>query len=246
MSISGTAANSLGFASVPIPNLSQTASTYLANLGAVPEDLFFHSLAVMHSAAYRDANAGALRQDWPRIPLPATLNVLRDSAALGRVVAALLDTETPVAGVTAGALRSELKAIASPERLDGKLLGVADFAMTAGWGRSGQGGVTMPGRGRIEDRATSPEEATSAMGGTTHDVYLNANACWRNVPDPVWSYTLGGYQVLKKWLSYREEGLLGRPLALEEVKAFSAIARRIGALVNMQAALDANYASVVP
>jgi hypothetical protein len=28
------------------------------------------------------------------------------------------------------------------------------------------------------------------------------------VPEPVWNYTLGGYQVLKKWLSYRESALL--------------------------------------
>ena len=62
----------------------------------------------------------------------------------------------------------------------------------------------------------------------------------------MWTYTLSGYQVLKKWLSYRDEGLLGRPLALEEVKAFTAIARRIAALVKVQAAMDANYASVVP
>ena len=228
------------------PNLSQAASTYVASLGAVQEDLFFHALAVTHSAAYRDANAGALRQEWPRIPLPATLAGLQASAALGRVVAALLDTESSVVGVTAGALQPELKSIASPARLDGKLLGVADFALTSGWGNAGQGGVTMPGKGHVEVRAASPEEMTSGMGGTTNDVYLNANACWRNVPDPVWSYTLGGYQVLKKWLSYREVGLLGRHLGLEEVKAFTAIARRIAALVNMQAALDANYASVAP
>lgn len=29
---------------------------------------------------------------------------------------------------------------------------------------------------------------------------------------------LGGYQVLKKWLSYREESLLGRPLTRDEAQ----------------------------
>ena len=42
---------------------------------------------------------------------------------------------------------------------------------------------------------------------------------------------LGGYQVLKKWLSYRERSLLGRPLRPEEVRHFTDIARRIGAMV---------------
>ena len=34
------------------------------------EDLFHHVRAVLHDPAYRQANAGALRVEWPRIPLP--------------------------------------------------------------------------------------------------------------------------------------------------------------------------------
>ena len=38
-----------------------------------------------------------------------------------------------------------------------------------------------------------------------------ADAFWRNIPATVWTYNLGGYQVLKKWLSYREHDVsLGR------------------------------------
>ena len=233
----------LGASSSPQPNLDKAAVRYLAGVGATPEDLFFHALAILHSDAYRDTNAGALRQDWPRVPLPATLDVLRASAALGREVAALLDTETPVPGVTSGTLLPALRLVAAPVRLDGQPLGVADFALTAGWGHAGQGGVTMPGKGRVHDRAATAEEAAGGLGLATHDIHLNAAACWRHVPAPVWNYTLGGYQVLKKWLSYREQPLLGRALTLDEVKAFSAIARRIAALVLLRDRLDANYAA---
>ena len=48
------------------------------------------------------------------------------------------------------------------------------------------------------------------FGDTTFDIYLNDRAYWRNVPTSVWSYKLGGYQVLKKWLSYRESKVLGK------------------------------------
>lgn len=237
---------SLGAASNEIANLSEAALRYVARLQAAPEALFFHALAMLHSDAYREANAGALRQDWPRIPLPATLELLRASAALGREVAALLDTETPVPGVSSGNSRPALRLIATPSRIDGQPLGVADFALTAGWGHAGQGGVTMPGKGRVHDRATTAaeaaEEAAAGLGRATHDIHLNATACWRHVPAPVWDYTLGGYQVLKKWLSYREQSLLGRALTLDEVKAFSDIARRIAALVLLRERLDANYA----
>jgi hypothetical protein len=149
-----------------------------------------------------------------------------------------------VAGVTSGTLRLELKTIASVARLDGKPLAAADFALTAGWGSAGQGGVTMPGKGRVENRAASEVEAACGFGTKTHDVYLNAQTCWRHVPADVWNYTLGGYQVLKKWLSYREQTLLGRSLTLDEVKTFTAIARRIAALLLLRDRLDVNYQAV--
>ena len=52
------------------PNLSPAAQRYLDRLGLGVEDLFHHALAVLHDPAYREANAGALRMEWPRIPLP--------------------------------------------------------------------------------------------------------------------------------------------------------------------------------
>ena len=54
-------------------------------------------------------------------------------------------------------------------------------------------------------KARSDKDAIVALlGERTFDVYLNADAMWANVPAKVWEYTLGGYQVIKKWLSYRE------------------------------------------
>jgi hypothetical protein len=76
------------------------------------------------------------------------------------------------------------------------------------------------------------------------DIYLNDQTFWRNVPVPVWEYTLGGYQVIKKWLSYREKPLLGRGLTVAEVRTVTETARRIAALISMQAQLDENYRAV--
>ena len=56
----------------------------------------------------------------------------------------------------------------------------------------------------------------------------------------VWATTIGGYQVKKKWLSYREYPLLGRPLAAEEARYLSEVARRLAALRLLEPALDAN------
>jgi hypothetical protein len=64
------------------------------------------------------------------------------------------------------------------------------------------------------------------------------------VPSNVWSYTLGGYQVIKKWLSYREHELLGRSLTSDAARDVTNIARRITAIRLLGPALDVNYESV--
>ncbi len=74
--------------------------------------------------------------------------------------------------------------------------------------------------------------------------YLNDVAYGRNMPLRVWEYAIGGYQVIKKWLSYREHKLLGRPLTTDEVRDVANIARRIAAILLLEPELDANYAAV--
>ena len=138
--------------------------------------------------------------------------------------------------MTRAPLRPEIAAIAVPFTVGGRNMAGDDFAVTAGWGHRGQGDSVMPGQGRVVERAFTPEEraamgdALPALGDTTADVYLNGDAFWHNVPAAVWTYRLGGYQVLKKWLSYRERSVLGRALQAEEVQHFTDTSRRIAAI----------------
>ena len=206
---------------------------------------------MLHTPQYAKQNADALRQDWPRVPLPATREALLASAALGRQVAALLDSETPVAGVTAGKLSAAMKAIAKDTKVGGGSLNGPDLDVTARWAIAGKGGITMPSTGKTVSRAFSDDEqaalgeASTRLGPDTLDVYLNEKAYWMNVPRQVWEYTLGGYQVLKKWLSYREKSILGRGLRIEEVAHVRDTARRIAALLLLGPQLDSNYAATV-
>ena len=230
-------------------NLSPIARNYLAALGLPDPDqdsptaelLWMHALAIGYSPAYLADNADGIAQDWPRIPLPASRDALLASAALGRRVAALLDTEAEVPGVTSGSIPPELQAIAVVSREGGGPLQSEEFALTAGWGSAGKAGVTMPGRGRSQQRAATPAERAGGWGPLTLDVYLNEKAFWKNIPPAVWDFHIGGYQVIKKWLSYREHRLLGRALHLEEIKEVTHTARRLAALVLLQTDLDANY-----
>ncbi|MYC51309.1 MAG: hypothetical protein F4X47_03220 [Gammaproteobacteria bacterium] len=156
------------------------------------------------------------------------------SAARGRTIAALLDSELPVSSGTGTPLGPE---IAVPDTVRGRYMAGEDFAVTAGWGHFGAGDAVMPRRGRIVERAYRPDERAvlaehvAVLGETTFDVYLNGESFWRNVPSGLWDYRLGGYQVLKKWLSYREREILGRRLRTQEVQHFADTARRIAALL---------------
>lgn len=237
-----------------VPNLGNVATGYLNALSTDPSELFYHTVAILHSPAFAKENSDALRQNFPRIPLPANPDDLIASAELGRRVAALLDTEKPVAGVTAGSVRPELRTIGVAAHIEGKQFQDDDFKVTAGWGHGGKDGVTMPGKGKVERRACSQAEIEAmaknpvaiAAGSDleTLDIYLNNFAYWRNVPERVWNYYIGGYQVMKKWLSYREFALLGRPLSYKEVEEVTNMTRRIAALILMEAELNENYQRV--
>jgi hypothetical protein len=57
-------------------------------------------------------------------------------------------------------------------------------------------------------------------------------------------YTIGGYQIIKKWLNYREHDLLGHALTPDEAREVTSMARRIVALTLLQPELDKNYEAV--
>ena len=171
------------------PNLSPAAQRYLERLGLGVEDLFHHVLAMLHDPAYREANAGALRMEWPRISLPGWPDgsapgaavELAASAKQGRELAALLDSDTPVSGVTTGSLRPEFAAAAVPSTVDGGNMTGGDFALTAGWGHFGQGQAVMPGRGRAVERAYTQDER-KALGAPVPVMLEDVGAGFKPAP----------------------------------------------------------------
>lgn len=245
-------------------NLSKPARKYLDKIGIKDPDesadsaslIWLHALAIGYSPAYLAENADGIRRDWPRIPLPAKRSVLLASAALGKQLAALLDTEADVPGVTTGKVTPALKTIGLISKQGGGAIDPdSDLALTAGWGHAGKEGVTMPGTGLARERPYTADERKALdncgagilpalLGDACFDIYLNERAYWRCVPARVWDYYIGGYQVIKKWLSYREHKLLGRPITDVEAREVTNMARRIAAILLLTPALDANYRAV--
>lgn len=245
-------------------NLSETARAYIASLTDKNPDndhvlgrsIWLHSLAMTYSPLYLSENAAGVRSDLPRIPLPNTLPSLMKSADLGAAVGKLLDTDKPAIGVTGGKIRKELAFL-------GRITGPTGLSLevNAGWGRLQGEDVVMPGVGLTKPRDFTDVEKQAMAEGATElgidlddmlniwgtsavDVYLNGASFWGAVPLAVWEYTIGGYLVLKKWLSYRESSILGRPITKDEAREFMQMVRRIAALLLLDPQLDANYSEV--
>ncbi len=108
------------------PNLLQTTDNWRRASGLLETDVFFHCVAIIHAPNYRKANDAALRIDWPRVPLPRSVETARLSASLGERLALLLDADRAVPGVTTGSLLPVLAVIGLPKG--------QKFALTSGWG----------------------------------------------------------------------------------------------------------------
>jgi len=211
-----------------------------------------HALAIGYAPAYREEHADGLAGDWPRIPLPSDAGVLRASAALGAQVAALLDVAQAVPGVSISPLRAGLSALCALTRTDEKALQPqnGDLKITASWGHFGGRGEVMAGQGKVVERAPSTPEraALDALGlqGETVvcDVYLNERVYWRAIPRGAWQTIIGGYQVMKKWLSYRDFKVLARDLTVSEAREVEQMARRLTILKALEPRLNENYSTV--
>lgn len=252
------------------PNLSELALNYLAGLGINDADtsrasarlIWLHVLAIGYSPLYLEENGDAIRSDWPRVPLPPTREDLLVSARLGQQIAELLDIDNPTATAPQGGGTAKRRTIAQVERIDGKHLAPqdGDLSISAGWGtiqtrRQKSGAISrivMPGNGRISVRERSDtewlaieERDIELLGADVLDVFLNDRVCWRGVPEAVWDFKIGGFQVLRKWLSYRDRNVVGRDLTVAEVRQFTSICHRLTDLILLGPALDANYKATI-
>jgi len=249
------------------PNLSAAARAYLQRLGLNPietrpdrsqrpvrsdpvEWIWLHALAVGYAPAYLQEQADGLRADWPRLPMPEDAAVLQTGAALGEQVAVLLDPNADVLGVTAGQIRPALVRVgylAEPYQTEAEREVTVHYS---GVGKTVNRPRTPEEQAGLEAEAAAlglaVAELAELLGGShTLDIIWNTEQAhrprWQNIPLASWQYVIGGYPVLKKWLSYRHRQDLGRPLSQAELRLFRDLARRVTALILLGPQLDAHY-----
>ena len=97
---------------------------------------------------------------------------------------------------------------------------------------SGRGLADYHGQGnhRVETVRYSAEEGS---------IHINGTQCFKPVPQAVWEFQIGGYQVLDKYFKSRK----GRTLALDEIDHIARVADSLAFTIEQMAAIDAAYKS---
>jgi len=180
------------------------------------EKIFHYLYAVLHSPAYRKRYAAFLRTDFPRIPIPGSHELFDALSKLGSELVQwhLLEHQNAInisAAHASAAGATGLKGLNpcwfgadfSLQKVAEKSRELADVKAATSSARTGTGTGT--------GAAPTGTELTDSVGR----VFINATSGFANVHMSVWQHTIGGYQVLHKWLDDRRKA--GRSLSTDDI-----------------------------
>ena len=186
--------------------------------------------------------------EWPRIWLPGWPDgeaessgaTLAESAARGRQLAALLDPETSIPGVTRTPLRSEIAAISVPCTVGERNMIGEDFAVTAGWGTTGRAAPSCLARvvlWNVPIRLMNGKQCQRSFPPwvTRRSTFISTGRhFWRNIPAAVWSYTSSAATRCSRSGSPTGNSRSSSGgLQAEEIQHFTDTARRIGTILRL-------------
>ena len=197
--------------------------------------LFRYCLVISHAPQYEADHKDSLAQDWPHIPIWKDSSGFQEISVLGERLQRLLDPLEDASPVLEDLLGTGLQALAVVQRVDGGTVNDSDLVVEHSYFGSASG--------KWEERMLKDSEPRHPeWGALTGDLYLNDRVFLSHVPQAVWSYELGGYPVLKKWLGYRDaRRRKGRHLTLAELTHLRNVVHRLAAVLTLRPALDKAY-----
>ena len=165
------------------------------------EDVFAYIYTVFHSPGYRGHYEAQLKLDFPRVPLPGSVDLFRDLAEAGHDLLALHLLESPKLG-------NPITSYTGPRNPEVGRVGWSDGTVWLDAGKTSA---------REGHRATRP--------GTIG---------FHGVPEKVWDFHVGGYQVCHKWLKDRK----GRTLSNKHIAHYRKIVIALNETIRIMAEID--------
>lgn len=205
------------------PNLSRTFLGSLAQSldlqitsenglpeGLTAEDIFHYVYGVLHSPSYRSRYDEFLKIEFPRLPLTSDAELFRKLYELG----------------------ADLVAVHL----------IADDYKAASWRQNAYE------RGMANDDSKNPlAQLITQFRGTgmadiakgypkykDGNVYINGARYFEGVPEEVWNFYVGGYQVCHKWLKDRR----GRTLSDEDINHYQRIVVALNETIRLMVEID--------
>ncbi|WKZ68862.1 MAG: N-6 DNA methylase [Melioribacteraceae bacterium] len=181
------------------------------------EQIFYYIYAVLYSNTYRTKYAEFLKIDFPRIPFTKDYKLFIKLGELGKELADL------------HLLKS--KRLNKP---------ITKFPID---GSNEVDKVSFQKEGHSELDSESAGKKTRSRiksGMTDGKVFINKDQYFEPVPEEVWNYHIGGYQVCHKWLKDRK----GRKLTLEERETYCKIVTALYHTIELQKQIDELYDGV--
>jgi len=173
-----------------------------------PEDVFDYIYAVLHTPGYRQRYVELLQRNFPRIPLPPSLNLFTSLASKGEELVSIhLFDRVPSADMPSFP-------VAGPDIVES---GHPRYLAPGEPDPSGSGPLS---RGRVY---ISAEDRANDASGQYFD----------DVSPEVWTFRVGGYQVCEKWLKDRKH----RKLSLVDIKHYARIVATISQTISVMTEL---------
>jgi predicted helicase len=97
------------------------------------------------------------------------------------------------------------------------------------------------GLGKLDGKGDETVEAVR-YSEAEKAVWINKTQCFKPVPEDVWNFHIGGYQVLEKYLKSRK----GRQLSLDETKHVGKVADSLAFTITQMAKIDKAYKIAFP
>ena len=166
-----------------------------------PETAIQYAYALFYSPTYRTRYAEFLKNDFPRILLPAESELFNALAGLGSELVALHLLESPK-------LNNFVTTCTGPKSPEVGRVGWSDDTVWLDAGKT---------NAREGHRATKP--------GTIG---------FRGVPEAVWNFHIGGYQVCHKWLKDRK----GRTLSKDDIRHYQKIVTALSETIRLMQEID--------
>lgn len=189
--------------------------------GLTPDDILAYAYAVFHSPIYRSRYAEFLKIDFPRLPITSNLQLFHSMVRLGKELVDLHLVEAP----EQQSLSARYDKAARTWRCElakGQPLPLA-FSFE---------GPETPIIGNIGwsdntvwiDTLRPSKDAKVREGGIG----------FRGVPEHVWNFHIGGYQVCEKWLKDRK----GRTLTAEDIAHYHRIVIALHETIRIMREID--------